>query len=485
MEPTPGLRAAIAAARDAQPPFLTGSDEQLLADLAAVEELGRIVDALRVAGAAEVEHRSRPTLGEERLSFRSGARDGAELVQRACRVGHDEAKRRVGLGCALAPKRSLLDEPLPGRYAPLADAVASGLVGLESARVIITIWKSIRRRVEVEQLDGMVVQLTDAAMVNDTGQLRDLAAAWAEILDPDGAEPKEAVQRRKRALQVGRTLADGTTRASLVLTPEHLLLLRELLQSRRRGVTLVRTEPGSDEDAETTGGEWREGEPGDSDDGDPRSRAQQDYDTLFETLEAGAKAEQADVAAQVTHETVVTITAAELQVQQGHGWGPGVLAGLPIPVVEQRMCTGGTRLLVLAPDGEPLHLGRSRRLFSPAQRTALMVAAGGRCQYPGCRTPAPFLEAHHAAWFSRDDGPTDVGNGIMLCSYHHHLIHAKHSPAKIVRHEDDLWIVPQWWTGPPLEHHRRQSGPLRDPRLDELRRRHDPDRNPWARPRAA
>jgi hypothetical protein len=483
MEPTPLLTAAIAAARAVGAPFLNGSGEQVVVDLEAVEELGRIVDGLRLSGAAQVEHLSRPVLGEERLSFRSGARDGAELVQRVCRIGADEAKRRVGLGAALAPRRSLLGEALPGRFAPLADAVAAGLVGTASARVIINTCRSIEKRVDLAKLGAMVECLTDAAMVNDTEHLRDLAGAWAEILDPDGAEPKEAKQRRKRALRVGRTLADGTTSASLVLTPEHLALLQELLQSRRRGASLVRTEPGSDEDTETTGGEWRLEEP--DDDGGPRSRAQQDYDTLFETLEAGAKAEQADIAAQVIHETVVTISADELLAQRGQGWAPGVLAGLPIPVVEQRMCSGGTRLLVTGARGEPLHLGRSRRLFSPAQRKALMVAAGGRCQYPGCRTPSPFLEAHHAEWFSRDGGRTDVENGIMLCSYHHHLMHAKHSPVKIVRHDGDLWVVPQPWSGPPEPHHRRQSGLLRDPRLDELRRRFDPDRNPWARPRAA
>jgi hypothetical protein len=149
------------------------------------------------------------------------------------------------------------------------------------------------------------------------------------------------------------------------------------------------------------------------------------------------------------------------------------------------MCSGGTRLLVVGERGEPLFLSRARRLFSPAQRKALMVAAGGRCQYPGCRTPAPYLEAHHAEWYARDGGPTDVSNGVMLCSYHHHLVHAVRSPVRILRHDGDLWFVPQWWTGPPAEHHRRQSGPLRDPRLDALRRLHDPDRNPFARPRAA
>lgn len=181
MEATPEVSAAIAAARSVQALFVSGSDEQVLVDLAAVEELGRIVDGLRIAGAASVERRSRPVLGEERLSFRSGARDGAHLVQQVGRIGHSEAKRRVGLGTALAPKYSILQEPLPGKYAPLTDAVASGLVGLESARVIVNARKSISKRVEAELLDGMVIQLTDAAMVNDTEQLRDLAAAWAPM----------------------------------------------------------------------------------------------------------------------------------------------------------------------------------------------------------------------------------------------------------------------------------------------------------------
>lgn len=409
MEATAAISAAIAAALAARPAFHDLTDDHLLDQLAAIEELGRITDALRLGAAREVELRSNPRLGEERLSFRSGARDGAELVRRVARIGHTEAKRRVGLGMALAPTITLLGQKVPGRFAPLAEAVEAGLVGIDSARVIIRTWGALRRRVRRELLDGMVLQLTDAAMSNDAEQMSDLAAAWAEILDPDGAEPRHDEQRRRRSLRIDDTLGDGTTRASLVLTPEHLAFLRELLQSRRRGVVLERTEPGSEDDPEASGGEWREGEA--PDDGDPRTRAQQDYDTLFETLEAGTKAEQADVATEVTHETVVTITAAELLEQRGQGWAPGVLAGLPIPVIERRMCSGGTLLLVTGVDGEIMHFGRSRRLFSPAQRKALMVAAGGRCQYPGCRTPAPFLEAHHADWFQRDDGPTDIGNG--------------------------------------------------------------------------
>lgn len=52
MEPTAGLSAAIAAARAAEPRFVNGSSAEVLVDLAAVEELGRIVDGLRLAGSA-------------------------------------------------------------------------------------------------------------------------------------------------------------------------------------------------------------------------------------------------------------------------------------------------------------------------------------------------------------------------------------------------------------------------------------------------
>lgn len=59
MEPTPEVSAAIAAARSVQALFVDGSDEQVLVDLAAVEELGRIVDGLRIAGAASFPARAR------------------------------------------------------------------------------------------------------------------------------------------------------------------------------------------------------------------------------------------------------------------------------------------------------------------------------------------------------------------------------------------------------------------------------------------
>jgi hypothetical protein len=76
---------------------------------------------------------------------------------------------------------------------------------------------------------------------------------------------------------------------------------------------------------------------------------------------------------------------------------------------------------VLGSHGEILDLGRKTRLFTPAQRLALIARDKG-CTFPNCTIPAPWCEAHHITYWS-DGGPTSTSNGALLCSAHHHLIH--------------------------------------------------------------
>jgi hypothetical protein len=72
---------------------------------------------------------------------------------------------------------------------------------------------------------------------------------------------------------------------------------------------------------------------------------------------------------------------------------------------------------VLGGASEPLDLGRSARLFSPAQRRAMEVRDGG-CLWPGCAAPPGWCEtAHLDAWAT--GGRTDLRNGIVLCPFHH------------------------------------------------------------------
>ena len=98
-------------------------------------------------------------------------------------------------------------------------------------------------------------------------------------------------------------------------------------------------------------------------------------------------------------------------------------AGTPISAAEARRlaCNAGVLPAVLGTASQVLDLGRRARLFTSAQVTALRVRDGG-CRAEGCTIPAPWCEAHHLHPWSHG-GPTDLTNGILLCSHHHHLIH--------------------------------------------------------------
>ncbi len=84
-------------------------------------------------------------------------------------------------------------------------------------------------------------------------------------------------------------------------------------------------------------------------------------------------------------------------------------------------CTAKILPAVLGGDSIPLDLGRARRLFSPAQRKALLIR-DTTCRAEGCEVPGTWCDAHHTDPWSTG-GPTDLTNGVLLCNHHHHRAH--------------------------------------------------------------
>jgi len=89
------------------------------------------------------------------------------------------------------------------------------------------------------------------------------------------------------------------------------------------------------------------------------------------------------------------------------------------------LCEGSLQMLI-DHDGQPLWLGTEKRLFNRHQRRALRHRAGGQaaCEFPGCPTTR-FVETHHIASVAEEGGLTDLDNGVLLCSFHHHELHRK------------------------------------------------------------
>ena len=85
------------------------------------------------------------------------------------------------------------------------------------------------------------------------------------------------------------------------------------------------------------------------------------------------------------------------------------------------LCDAGIIPMIFNGPGQPLHIGRARRAFTPAQRRALAARDRG-CTFPGCHRRASVTAAHHLVHWE-NGGPTDISNGALLCRYHHQVVH--------------------------------------------------------------
>ncbi|HEY8318346.1 MAG TPA: DUF222 domain-containing protein [Amnibacterium sp.] len=421
-------------------------DSRLLDEIEAWERIGRLADARRTALAGEIAWRSREQIGEASLAKREGQRDAVDLLAQELRISTREAKRRTALGLRLRSRLSLLGEELPGRWAHVAAALEAGAIGVDAARVIVDALGAVARRADAEDLQVAEAALVESARSMSADLLRVQAEVWQAALDPDGAKPAEDAAHVNRSAKMGRESADGITVTILKTETEVTALLRAALNSGRRGVQWVR-QPADDCEDDS---EWHEAAD------DQRSRAQFDHDTLIDIIRAGLRASDDEAASPASSpaEVIVVVKADDLEAGRGCGWADGIAGRIAIPTVRRLQCSGSTRLAVTGGEGEVLHLSHAKRLFTRAQRRALAVRDGG-CAWPGCSAPVAWTEAHHIAWVARDDGTTDVENGVLLCSFHHHRIHSS-DEWEIRVHGGAPYLVPRRWRGAPSPRHRMQ-----------------------------
>jgi len=101
------------------------------------------------------------------------------------------------------------------------------------------------------------------------------------------------------------------------------------------------------------------------------------------------------------------------------------LDGRPLPpaLVEQLTCDAHLQVLITDAHGQPLWLGRTRRIASAAQRQALAIRDGG-CIFPGCDMPPDWCDAHHSHEWEHGGG-TDIANLAYVCRRHHGTAHSK------------------------------------------------------------
>ncbi len=156
---------------------------------------------------------------------------------------------------------------------------------------------------------------------------------------------------------------------------------------------------------------------------DPRTPGQRRADALAQLTRLGRTGDE--TRGGEPPRIIVTATADQLAGVPGAGLATCETTRRPLTTTQLQhlACTALLHAVTLScqgPQAAALALGRTVRLFSPAQRRAMLARDGG-CVIPGCTAPPGWLEAHHVHDWA-EDGPTDVDLGVLLCGRHHLLV---------------------------------------------------------------
>jgi len=411
---------------------------RLLADAGTAQ---RGLDVVRVRLAGELAAQSAERLGAEGIARRAGHAQPASFLAELWQISIAEAKRLCDVGVAVRSRVALDGSSMPARYPALAGAVETLALGVEAAAVIVreldhaAPYCSASARAAGEQL------LVEHAPGLSVRQVQGLARQVRDRLDEGGAEPRDVIRRGRRSLTL-IPQPDGMVRLVWDMPPETAGLVRagidHLVGEQLRAAR--------DQTAASLGDTGVV-------DVDDRTMPQRRADAAEELLRHAITCDRpgGDHPA-VT--MVVRMTLDQLVDRLGSAHDGTDDCGLPqIDGIDARISATTARLLaaeaniipaVLGGAGEVLDLGRARRLFSPAQRLALAEQYGG-CAFPGCAHPPSYTEAHHIRWWSHD-GPTDLANGIPLCSFHHHRIHDDGWDIEMRDHIP--YFVPPPWADP-------------------------------------
>ncbi len=396
IEATGAVAAALKGVADTNPTFMATGDKAT-----ALRELSRVEAQL-----AELRLRILADAGD--LAEHTATHDIAEWLTVHTRTRHEDARADQALARAL-----------DRRYAVLGRALREGDATLAQAQVIARALDSLPAEVP-----GDVVDLAERTLVGHVAEFgpRHLARLGRRILDiiaPEIAEAAEA--RRLAALEAEahrrtrlsmRRLGDGTTRIGGLIPDAAATRLAAYLEA----FTNPRRATDGDLPAEGRDPLARLAYP---------RRLGEAFCQLLETIDPTRLPLHGGDATTV----VITIPLESLRSELATadlagGQVPGdELSGGLISATEARRlaCTAQIIPAVLGGQSEILDLGRSQRLFSPAQRKALRLR-DRTCRAEGCDIPGPWAEAHHwDPWSS--GGLTDLDNGILLCHHHHHRVH--------------------------------------------------------------
>ncbi|MBO9520522.1 MAG: DUF222 domain-containing protein [Nocardioidaceae bacterium] len=380
----PALHAAIDGLRD-----LDSFDayDEVLVDLdRAIRRLEAV--KLRVVAAADA----------ARVADRTGLADTSSWLARRTHAGSAQSAADVRLATALESDR------------PCAEALSAGDLSTDHARVIVRATEQLPSHLPEAAVTQVEQSLVEQAGRLSPDQLRRAARrALAAVEDNQAAVDvhEDALLRSEERTALAKTRLtwhhneDGTVSGHFTVPAVAAAILIRVVQSMTspRRARLGATEAQA---------------------GDPieqRDWAHQNGLAFVELLE---HLPTDHLHGKVAATVVATVELATLQAALG---AAGLDSGERLSAGDTRRLACGASILPAVMNGPSLalDLGRSSRLFTEAQRTAL-ATRHHTCAADGCERPFAWCELHHQHPWSHG-GSTDLKDAIPLCGFHHRRIH--------------------------------------------------------------
>ncbi|WP_181777544.1 HNH endonuclease signature motif containing protein [Amycolatopsis pittospori] len=401
------------------------------------------------AGKLELAHGVQQFLQVMRVASAGLGRYLAEIESRGCKdlygygttlawfadvagLSQAEARPYVNQAIDLNPTRALDGREVPAFAPATAVAAAEGVIGQERIKQVLGILKEIPAEVSVEARERTEKTLVDLARDAGPSEVSELGSTLLALLDPDGAEPKDPEPAEPRRELTVERRKDGFWKIKGLLDDE--------LGARTAAALEAYAKPRPvDEFGEA---DWR-------------TKAERQGDAWAELLDLAIACP--DQPGTSGYRTLIHVTVGLDELKTGIGKACLDFVG-EMTAREARMAACDCLMLpvVLNAAGEPLDVGRLRRFVTPGQRRALNIRDGG-CAFPGCHRRPKNCHAHHIRHWA-DGGRTDLRNLVLLCGFHHRLIHHGEWEVRMAADWLPEFIPPQY------------RDPLRQPRRNILHR---------------